>query len=254
MATQKRKKPAAMSTLAKTVDDYLAAAPKEQRAALTRLRKTIKAAAPKATESISYGMAGFKHRGESLVLFAYWKDHVALYGSFSAQAAELKAYDQSGKGTFRFQIDEPLPYGLVTSMVKGRLAEIEKERTGPAATVDGYLASVPRETRGALAKLRADIKAAAPEATDGISYQVPVFKLDGKGLVGFGAGRSPSAGRPALYSMSTTSAMRARLAQLKKDGYQVAGATIHFSPDKPLSAALVRAIVKARVAEIKRKG
>ena len=126
MATRTTKKPARMTTKAKTVADYVAAAPKDRRAALTKLRNTIKAAAPKATEGISYGMAGYKHKGESLILFAYWKDHVALYGSFDAHTAELKAYDQSGKGTFRFPADKPLPYSLLTKMVKSRVAEIER--------------------------------------------------------------------------------------------------------------------------------
>jgi len=108
----------------KTVAEYIAAAPASQRAGLTKLRSTIKSAAPKATEGISYGMASFKHKGDSLILFAYWKDHVALYGSFDACANELAAYDQSGRGTFRFPTDKPLPYRLVTKMVKARLAEI----------------------------------------------------------------------------------------------------------------------------------
>jgi uncharacterized protein YdhG (YjbR/CyaY superfamily) len=120
------RKPAAKTTKIKTVDDYLAAAPKDQRAALMKLRQTIKTAAPKATESISYGMAGFKHKGKYLLTFGYWKTHVALYGGFDAHAAELKPYDQSGKGTVRFPADKPLPYGLVTTIVKTRVAEIEK--------------------------------------------------------------------------------------------------------------------------------
>jgi uncharacterized protein YdhG (YjbR/CyaY superfamily) len=126
MATPTTKKPAAKTTHTKTVDDYFAAAPKDQRAALMELRKTIKAAAPKATEVFGYGMAGFKQNGKTLVYLAYWKAHVALYGSFDAHAAELKAYDQSGKGTIRFPADKPLPYALVTKMVKARIAEIEK--------------------------------------------------------------------------------------------------------------------------------
>ena len=121
-------KPAAKTARAKTVAEYIAAAPKDQRAGLMKLRSTIKTAAPNATESISYGMAGFKQSGESLILFAYWKDHVALYGSFDAYADELKAYDQSGRGTFRFPIDKPLPYPLVSRMVKAKVMEIEKAR------------------------------------------------------------------------------------------------------------------------------
>ena len=129
MATQTTKKPARMTTKAKTVGEYIAAAPKDQRAALTKLRKAIKAAAPKATEAISYGMAGYKQNGKYLFYFAYWKEHVALYGTGSrvldAYAAELKPYVQS-KGTIQFPADEPLPYGLVTKMVKARIAEIEE--------------------------------------------------------------------------------------------------------------------------------
>ena len=114
---------------AKTVDDYIASAPKERRATLTRLRQTIKAAAPKATESVSYGMAGFKQDGKRVAYFAYWKAHVALYGTsrdfIKAHAADVKPYVQS-KGTLQFLADKPLPYGLVTKIVRARVAEIEK--------------------------------------------------------------------------------------------------------------------------------
>jgi uncharacterized protein YdhG (YjbR/CyaY superfamily) len=114
---------------AKTVDDYIATAPKDRRAALTKLRQTIKAAAPKATEIVSYGMAGFKQDGERVAYFAFWKSHTALYGTgrkfIDAHADELAAYVQS-KGTLQFPANKPLPYGLVTRIVKARIAEIEK--------------------------------------------------------------------------------------------------------------------------------
>jgi uncharacterized protein YdhG (YjbR/CyaY superfamily) len=117
------------TTHPKTVDDYIAAAPKERRAALTRLRQTIKAAAPKGTEIVSYGMVGFKQAGRRVAYFAYWKNHIALYGTsrdfLDAHAAQLKAYLQS-KGTLQFAADRPLPYGLVTRIVKTRVAEIEQ--------------------------------------------------------------------------------------------------------------------------------
>ncbi len=123
------KKLAAKTTHTKTVDDYVAAAPKDKRAALMKLRNTIKAAAPKATEGISYGIAMFKHKGKPLVYFGYWKAHCALYGMGSsfidAHAGELKAYGLS-KGTIRFPADKPLPVRLVTKIVKARIAEIEK--------------------------------------------------------------------------------------------------------------------------------
>ena len=115
---------------AETVDVYIASAPKDRRATLTKLRQTIKAAAPKATESLSYGIVGFKQNGRRLVYFGYWKAHYALYGSMSrrfidAHAAELKTYELS-KGTIKFPADKPLPDRLVTKIVKARLAEVKK--------------------------------------------------------------------------------------------------------------------------------
>jgi uncharacterized protein YdhG (YjbR/CyaY superfamily) len=113
------------------VDDYLAAAPKDKQATLKKLRRTIKAAAPKATEGMNYGIVGFKLQRKPVVYFGYWKAHYALYGMGSrvtkAFATELKNYLLS-KGTIQFPADKPLPYGLVTKMVKARVAEIEKAR------------------------------------------------------------------------------------------------------------------------------
>jgi uncharacterized protein YdhG (YjbR/CyaY superfamily) len=126
------KRSSAMSAPAKNVDEYIAAAPSDKRAALTKLRNTIKAAAPKANEIISYGMAGYKQGANRVAYFAYWQGHIALYGTsnefIKAHAAELKPYLQS-KGTIQFPADKPLPYGLVTKIVKARIAEIDKARS-----------------------------------------------------------------------------------------------------------------------------
>ena len=127
--TVERRSDHVTGTHPKTVAEYLAAAPKDKRAALTTLRKTIKAAAPKATEGISYGIVGFKHNGKPLVYLGHAKAHCALSGSTShfvdTHAAELKGYEVS-KGTIRFPADKPLPVRLVTKMVRARVAEIEK--------------------------------------------------------------------------------------------------------------------------------
>lgn len=121
----KKRRAAATTTQAKTVDDYIAAAPRDQRAVLTKLRQTIQAAAPKAAECIAYGMAGFKYKGKPVLYFAYWKDHIALYGSFiDAHAAELKAFDLA-KGTVRFTPDKPPSERLVAKIVKGRIEAID---------------------------------------------------------------------------------------------------------------------------------
>src|SRR2546421_4223210 len=117
------------ATRVKTVDDYLAAAPREQHATLAKLRRTIKTAAPKAVEGMNYGIVGFKVNRKPVVYFGYWKAHYALYGFGSrvtdAHAAELTGYVMS-KGTIQLPADKPLPYRLVTKIVKARVDEIEK--------------------------------------------------------------------------------------------------------------------------------
>ena len=134
MATKTTKTPAvtkapAKTAPAKTVDEYLEAAPRDKRAALTKLRSAIRAAAPKATESISYGIVGYKQNGVRIAYFGYWKDHIALYGTsgrfIKTHAPELKPYVQS-KGTIQFPSDKPLPVGLVSKIVKARVAEVEE--------------------------------------------------------------------------------------------------------------------------------
>jgi uncharacterized protein YdhG (YjbR/CyaY superfamily) len=110
-----------------SVEDYLAALPEEQRTALEKLRKTIKAAAPKATETISYQMPAFKQDGRFLVSYAAFKDHCSLFPAseavMEALGKELKPYF-SGKGTLRFTPDKPIPVALVKKIVKARIEEI----------------------------------------------------------------------------------------------------------------------------------
>jgi uncharacterized protein YdhG (YjbR/CyaY superfamily) len=110
-----------------SVQEYLAGLPDGPRAALERLRKTIKAAAPQATEAISYQMPAFEIHGRFLVSYAAFKDHCSLFPANGAVVAalgeELKPY-LSGKATIRFRPDEPLPAALVKRIVKVRLAEI----------------------------------------------------------------------------------------------------------------------------------
>ena len=94
-------------------------------ASLEKLRKTIKSAAPKAEECISYGIAAFRLNG-MLVGFGATAKHCAFYlmsGSMvEAHQNELKDYDTS-KGTIRFSADKPLPAALVRKLVKARIAE-----------------------------------------------------------------------------------------------------------------------------------
>ncbi|HVH62204.1 MAG TPA: DUF1801 domain-containing protein [Candidatus Dormibacteraeota bacterium] len=109
----------------KTVDEYIAASPARLRPTLNRPRKVIRAAAPKATEVIGYGMAGYKYKGKPVVYFAHWKDHVALYGSFvNEYAQELKAFTLL-KGTVRFPPEKPPSDRLLTKIIKSRVAAID---------------------------------------------------------------------------------------------------------------------------------
>jgi uncharacterized protein YdhG (YjbR/CyaY superfamily) len=109
-----------------SVEDYLAALPDERRAVLETLRKTIRAAAPQATEAISYQMPAFKLDGRFLVSYAAFKDHFSLFPASSkvmeALGDELKPH-LSGKGTLRFTAAEPIPAALVKKLVKARIEE-----------------------------------------------------------------------------------------------------------------------------------
>lgn len=108
-----------------TIDEYLAVLSDDKRAALQALRKTIRAAAPKAEECISYGIAAYRQHG-TLVGFGASRNHCALYlmsdYTVDAHKADLEHYETS-KGTIRFQPDKPLPARLVRKLVKARIAE-----------------------------------------------------------------------------------------------------------------------------------
>ena len=110
----------------RTIDEYLAALSDDKRAALEKLRKTIRAAAPKAEECISYQLPAFRLNGRLLVAFGATANHCAFYpmssSTVEAHKDELKDYDTS-KGTIRFQADNPLPASLVRKLVKARIAE-----------------------------------------------------------------------------------------------------------------------------------
>lgn len=114
-------------------------------------------------------------------------------------------------------------------------------RTKPQ-TIDAYLAAVPPAHRAALEKLRKMIRTAAPKAVECIAWQLPCFRLDGKLLVAFGAAKHHCS----FYPMSA-----ATIAAHQPDlqAYETTKGTIHFQPDDPLPAALVRKLVKARIAE-----
>jgi uncharacterized protein YdhG (YjbR/CyaY superfamily) len=119
-----------MSAKPRTIDEYLAPLSSEKRAALEKLRKAIKSAAPRAQECISYQIPAFRLGGRLLVAFGATANHCAFYpGALPVEAHrdELEAYDTS-KGTIRFQTDSPLPATLVRKLVKTRIAERAAQR------------------------------------------------------------------------------------------------------------------------------
>lgn len=110
----------------KNIEEYLAAFNAEQQAALEKLRKTIRAAAPQAEECISYGLAAFRLNGRPLVGMGATANHCAFYlmsgSTVAAHEDLLKGYDTS-KGAIRFPADKPLPAALVRKLVKARIEE-----------------------------------------------------------------------------------------------------------------------------------
>ena len=109
-----------------TVDEYMAELPEKERTVLGNLRKTIKAAAPKADEVIGYGMPGYKYHG-MLVYFAAFKNHCSFFPGTSMLeefGKEVEPYKTS-KGTLQFTVDKPIPVSLVKKIVKARMKQNE---------------------------------------------------------------------------------------------------------------------------------
>lgn len=107
-----------------SVDEYINSYPKDVQDKLSSLRKTIKHAAPKAGEIISYGMPAYTLNG-ILVYFGGFKDHLSLFPTGSGVEAfkkELADYKTS-KGTIQFSLDQKLPLPLITKIVKFRVKE-----------------------------------------------------------------------------------------------------------------------------------
>jgi len=114
----------------KTIDEYIARFPKDVRDVLEELRRVIRESAPKAEETISYGIPTFDLNGRHLVHFAAYKNHVGFYPTPSAIEAfkkELSAF-RTSKGTVQFPLDKPIPFDLVKKIVKFRVKENESKR------------------------------------------------------------------------------------------------------------------------------
>lgn len=113
--------------------------------------------------------------------------------------------------------------------------------TGKPTTIDGYLAQVAEPQRTTLQKLRRDIRAAAPSAEECISYGIPSYRVGSELLVSFAAAKRHCAFYPGAHPI------RAHADELKD--YELAKGTIRFAVDRPLPSALVKKMVRTRLAE-----
>lgn len=118
------------TAIPKSFEEYFFRFPAEVQVKLEELRQTISKAAPGAEEVISYKMPAFKYHG-MLVYFAAYKNHIGFYATPTGHTAfkkELSVYKE-GKGSVQFPLDQPLPLGLVSKIVKFRVKENrEKEK------------------------------------------------------------------------------------------------------------------------------
>ncbi|URC12440.1 iron chaperone [Flavobacterium sp. B183] len=106
------------------IDEYIGAFPNDVQEILERIRMTVQNAAPDAKEKISYSMPAFEQNG-IVVYFAAFKNHIGLYALPSGHDAfkeELSKY-KSGKGSVQFPLNQPMPYDLITEIVKFRVKE-----------------------------------------------------------------------------------------------------------------------------------
>ena len=113
-----------------SVDEYMAGLPDDRRVAMEQLRRTIRAAAPGATETIAYNMPALRLDGRFLVSYEAYKRHYSLFPWSDRMVAELgddlRPY-AVGKGTIRFPADDPIPLELVARIVAIRLEEVREE-------------------------------------------------------------------------------------------------------------------------------
>lgn len=112
-----------------TADEYFASLPAPARATLQSVRKAIRTALPRATETLSYGMPTYAIEGKPVLRLAAWQSHFALYGSTAsvrrAFTAELKPYEVA-KGTIRFPLQHP-PLTLIERIARLRAEEVRDE-------------------------------------------------------------------------------------------------------------------------------
>jgi uncharacterized protein YdhG (YjbR/CyaY superfamily) len=121
-------------TAPKNIDQYIAGFPNNVQEILEQVRMTIRQAAPGAEETISYQIPTFTLKGKYLVYFAAYQKHIGLYPAprgVEKFRKELSLYE-GGKGTVRFPLDKPIPFGLIKRIVKFKVKEnLERAKAKP---------------------------------------------------------------------------------------------------------------------------
>ncbi len=117
-----------------TIDEYLVRVSPSHREALEKIRQTVRNAVPDAEECISYGMPTFRLGGTAIFHFAAAAQHCAIYGSVpAALQQELARFDSSGKGTIRFQPEDPIPAAVLEQIVTTRVAALTTKKKARTA-------------------------------------------------------------------------------------------------------------------------
>jgi uncharacterized protein YdhG (YjbR/CyaY superfamily) len=128
--SHKRSSAAKRNSPPKNVDEYIAGVPEPARSTLNKMRAAIRSAVPpQATETISYRIPAFKHKGV-LVWFAAFSNHCSLFPTAAVIEElknELEGFSTS-KGTIHFPVDKPLPTALIKKLVKARVAQKEGKK------------------------------------------------------------------------------------------------------------------------------
>lgn len=192
-----------------TVDEYITAFPKQVQQLLQQMRQCIKMAAPKAEESLSYGMPAYKHLGKPLVYFAGYEKHIGFYATPNGHVQfkkELAIYKQ-GKGSVQFPIHEPLPLALVAKIVQFRVKENEAKAAAkplkplapfkplkPSASdpVSTYMAQLTHPLKAEAELLRTLIKKVNKNITERIKWNAPSYHISNTDLLTFNFGDTKS--------------------------------------------------------------
>lgn len=185
-----------MQKAANNTDEFIAGFPTATQIMLKKIRAIIQKAAPKATETISYGIPTFVQEG-NLVHFSGYKTHIGFYPGASGVEAftkELSNYVTS-KGTVQFPLDKPLPAGLITQIVKFRVLQNlekaqtkkggKKEKAAPATVkskkptdeeqVKAWINDLAPAVKSEIETVRKIIKAASPKLSERIKWNAPSY-------------------------------------------------------------------------------